>query len=330
MRFQNKLWTAIIVGIICMGCAESSDFSIPESDSIYMPYRNGGDAADCIFNEMCDNAFEPRTGLYKGYFEGTRTNASADAWPDGIYEYIDDACHKIASYAAEPYTGDVDIFGIDATVGTPLKITASAYASGSVKPVLTLFDAEGRTLTASMDVDKNGTASVMFFAPSNDRFYASVEDSRNYDMGWASACSNDYVGGKSYGYLFKVEKASNEDDITVLEFGDLGVNKPEFVYDGHISKNGEVQYFSWRALKGTSFTVKLEPKDQRFKMIWSPINRSDGRYIWYATGSETYVLQRTLVPANAVEAGDNVIYTIALADEIGQNGYDYTLSIIKK
>lgn len=325
MRNFSSKSIMVLLAISCFGCAEGieTDVPLPDSDRVQQPFVHGGDAADCI--EDCSTPFQSANGLYCASFEGSRASCADNTWTDGFYDTIDGKCHKISNSAEKPYTGDVDMIGVEADAGTPLKISATAYDSSRVKPVLTVYDAEGQTLTVSMDMDKDGVATVYMYAPTKDRFYVAVEDTPNYNEGWSAACKGSYSGNAWYGYILKIEN-----DPKTLRTLDLGDIMDKQVYKGHIAHNGEVQYLSWKAPKGSEFSVSLEPKNNTHIMIMSPIDRRNGQYLWKATGSDVFTQKRSLASGYAIESGDNLIFTLAIADEIGHAGYDYTLTIQKK
>ena len=325
MSHSFKPYLTGLLALGLLGCAEgaSSEISRPDSDTTQQT-ANGTDVADCIFEGECDNPINAKTEVYRGPFEGNRAANIDENLQNGFFDIIDSLCHKISAYYSSPNAGDVDIIGIDAEAGTPLKITASAYDSGLLKPVLTVYDTEGQTLTESMDSDRNGVATIYLFAPTNERFYVSVEDKQNYEKGWSESCQGPYTGGSRYGYILKVENAASE--ITALDLGEITEQRS---FPGHISKNGEVQYLNWRAPKGASFSVTVATTPDIYRMAISPIDRTDGNYRWFNTGEHTLEKKITLRPGHAVESGDKLIYTLAVADEIGHTDYDYTLTITK-
>lgn len=318
----------VLLAISCFGCAEAqeTDVPLPDSDRVQQPFVHGGDAADCI--EDCSTPFQSANGLYCASFEGSRASCAGKTWTDGFYDTIDGKCHKISNSAEKPYTGDIDVIGVEADAGTPLKISATAYDSSRVKPVLTIYDAnDGATLTASMDMDKDGVATVYMYVPTKDRFYVAVEDRPNYEKEWGEKCDEPYSGNAWYGYILKIENDPKTLRTLTLDLGEV-IEK--YVYEGHISNNGEVQYLSWKAPKGAQFSVNLEPKNSNRRMIMSPIDRRDGQYLWKATGEAVFAQKRSLASDAATESGDHLIFTLAIADEIGYAGYDYTLTIQKK
>ncbi|MBQ4359883.1 MAG: hypothetical protein II767_06470 [Proteobacteria bacterium] len=323
MSHSFKLFLSGIVALGLFGCAEGASSEIQRPDSsTTQQIDNGNDIADCIFDGECENNYNPRNEVYRGPFEGNRASNIDPNLQNGFFDIIDSLCHKISTYYSYPYAGDVDILGIEADAGTPLKISATAYDSGLLKPVLTVYDAEGKTLTESMDNDRNGEATIYLYAPTNDRFYVSVEERQNYEKGWAESCQGSYAGGKRFGYILKVENAGSQ--ITARDLGDI---TDVYTYSGHISKNGEVQYLNWRAPKGSSFSIAVSTTPDVYHLALSPIDREDGKYRWYNTGDQTLVNKLTLRPGHALESGDNLIFTLAVADEIGHADYDYTLTI---
>lgn len=88
---------------------------------------------------------------------------------------------------------DVDVFAFEAKAGQRLRFTAFAGRYGSpCEPMLTLFDANGRTILASDDVGRGANAILDAVVSRDGRYYLAVMDAHDQ-------------GGGFYRYLLRVE-----------------------------------------------------------------------------------------------------------------------------
>jgi len=322
-------WTinAALAALMLSGCADTDKYTLedlsPNLSTTQAPHlADGSDAGDCTSSEDCPNPVNPTIDLYRGYFDGTTAEGVMPGlFENGYFEFIDSDCHTVmSSYGS--YLGDVDTIAVSAKAGTPLKINVERSNYSKIRPTVSIYDRYGQLLMTSQDKSGDGNTQVYMRAPHNEHFYVAVEESDNYNMGWSQKCHNGYYGGDRYGFLLKIERDGTPNDT------ELGTVSGVKVYQGKLRRRGEVQYIKWE-LPGTTERVHVKLTASSGKsIIMSLINTKDGQAVWMNAGADSEVKENSYYTSR-LEYVNNEYYsaTLAIADAMGEYGYDYTLTI---
>ncbi len=323
------IWTMCTscIALILSGCADEDKYTLedlsPNLSTTQAPHlADRSDAGDCTSSEDCPNPVNNTIDLYRGYFEGTTAEGvKPGQFENGYFEFIDSNCHTVmSSYGS--YLGDIDTVAVSAKAGTPLKINVKRSNYSKIRPTVSVYDKYGQLLMTSQDRSGEGNTQIYMRAPHNENFYVAVEESENYNMGWSQKCHNSYYGGDRYGFLMQIERDSAPNDV------DLGTVSGLKVFQGKLRRQGEVQYIHW-TMSGTTERMHIKLTTGTGKsIIMSLIDTRNGQASWMNAGADSEIKENSYYTSR-LEFVNNEYYsaTLAIADAMGEYGYDYTLTI---
>lgn len=319
-----------LVALLTAGCA--SDFSENAVDFCaegnYQNCDTSVDAGDCI--QDCKTPIVETTDTYLSYFDGNTAQGRYNT-TDGYIGKIDNSC---VEYTTDPesFSGDIDFIAIQATPGTPLRVSVQRVSASMTQPLVLLYDSRGGELIFSMTENQSFTT-MQFLAP-EEKFYLSIAESSNYRYDGLPYCSEMISSGDDYRYLLQIENAD-------IEVENLGMISSNTTHQAQLENIGDTHYTQFKTPADIDkIQITLSTSDGDHYPVLSPLRRNTTQ-IGY-TGGYEWVLSGALLATRDAETGlshyeipkeyaqcdeDNCEFWVVTTDYNSSADYTYTLQI---